>query len=248
MQEFYQTLFNRRDVRGEFTSQPVPDEVLARLLVAAHHAPSVGLSQPWNFIVVRHAAVKKRVHDAFSRANEEAAERFESERRDHYRTLKLAGILEAPINLCVTCHRERGGDVVLGRTHQRDMDLYSTVCAVQNLWLSARAENIGVGWVSIIDPGELADILVLPQGVVPVAYLCLGYVKFFRDSPELEQRGWEKRLSLEGLVFEDEWGGAINGSPLEKAVLEAQDWPKRFRQRAQEKIPDPGQDPGESDQ
>lgn len=239
MHEFYQTLFNRRDVRGEFKPDPVPDDVLARLLVAAHHAPSVGLSQPWNFIVVRSPDVKTQVHESFTAANEEAARQFSGERQGQYRSLKLAGILEAPLNLCVTCHRKRGGEVVLGRTHQRDMDLYSTVCAVQNLWLSARAENIGVGWVSIIDPVKLASILELPEDVVPVAYLCLGYVRFFRDDPELQERGWQKRLPLEDLVYADRWEASLEGDSLERAIVDMQEWPSRYRGNAAGKVPDP---------
>ena len=144
MQGFYETLFGRRDVRGEFTSAPVPEDILARLIIAAHHAPSVGLSQPWNFIVIQRPAVKAAVHEAFCAANDEAASQFEGKRQDKYRQLKLQGILDAPVNLCITCDRERGGEVVLGRTHQPQMDIYSTVCAVQNLWLAARAEDIGV--------------------------------------------------------------------------------------------------------
>lgn len=144
-QGFYETLFNRRDVRGEFRDDEIPDDVLARLLIAAHHAPSVGLSQPWNFIVVKRPETKKQVYHAFCEANAEAEQLFSEERRQKYSELKLQGITQAPVNLCVTCDRARGGDVVLGRTHQPEMDLYSTVCAVQNLWLAARAEGVGMG-------------------------------------------------------------------------------------------------------
>ena len=229
IQGFYETLFNRRDVRGEFRPNPVPDDVLARLLTAAHHAPSVGLSQPWNFIVVRDNTVKQAIHDGFLKANAEAARMFADERQGRYRSLKLAGILEAPINICVTCDRERGGEVVLGRTHQRDMDLYSTVCAVQNLWLAARAEEVGVGWVSIIAPETLSEVLGLPDSVVPVAYLCLGYVDFFRSSPELQQRGWDKRLPLEELVFADRWGQAEEGGSLACSIAEHREWPRKYQ-------------------
>ena len=146
----YKCIFNRRDVRGQFLPDPVPDQVLARILNAAHHAPSVGFMQPWDFIVVRDAAIMQRVRDSFQAANEEAAGMFEDEKQETYRRLKLEGIVEAPIGICITCDRSRTGPVVLGRTHQADMDLYSAVCAVQNLWLAARAEGIGVGWVSIV--------------------------------------------------------------------------------------------------
>lgn len=226
MAGFYQTLFGRRDVRSEFLPTPLPDAVLARLLLAAHHAPSVGLSQPWNFIVVRDREIRQAVHDGFTEANREAAAMFPGERRPLYSRLKLEGILDAPVSLCITCDRQRGGEVVLGRTHQREMDLYSTVCAVQNLWLAARAEDIGVGWVSIIRPERLRAIFALPEHVVPVAYLCLGYVSRFRDEPELQERGWAQRLPVEQLVYVDRWGQAGAGDGLFAALDALRDWPQ----------------------
>jgi cob(II)yrinic acid a,c-diamide reductase len=202
----YKAIFTRRDVRGQFAPDPVPDDVLTRILTAAHHAPSVGFMQPWNFIVVRDPAVKARVHADFTQANEEARAQFEGERQALYNRLKLEGIREAPINLCITCDRERSGPVVLGRTHIPTMDLYSCVCAVQNLWLAARAEGLGVGWVSILHEDKLREALGIPQRIVPIAYLCLGYVTHFHESPELEKAGWRNRLPLEELVFQDRWG------------------------------------------
>lgn len=202
----YRAIHTRRDVRSQFLPDPIPDEVLARLLLAAHHAPSVGFMQPWNFIVIRDRAVKAQVRSAFTRANHEAAAMFPDERRALYSAIKLEGIAEAPVNLCITCDRSRGGPVVLGRTHNRDMDLYSSVCAVQNLWLAARAEGIGVGWVSIFRDADIRAILGLPDEVVPVAYLCLGRVAELHTEPELQARGWRQRLNLDDLVFEDGWG------------------------------------------
>ncbi|WP_286238918.1 5,6-dimethylbenzimidazole synthase [Neptuniibacter halophilus] len=205
-QHFYQVLYGRRDVRSQFLSKPVGDEVLTNILHAAHHAPSVGLSQPWNFILIRDQEKRKQIHAAFEQANREAAEMFSGARREQYQGLKLQGILDAPLNICITCDRKRGGPVILGKTHQPEMDLYSTVCAVQNLWLAARAENVGVGWVSIIDRDTLAQRLELPEGVVPVAYLCVGYVSEFLEKPELELANWEKRKQLEQMVFSEKWG------------------------------------------
>jgi 5,6-dimethylbenzimidazole synthase len=228
MQGFYETLFGRRDVRSEFRTTPIPDDVLARLIIAAHHAPSVGLSQPWNFLVVQNQQVKEAIHHAFVEANEEAADMFEGERQQQYRQLKLQGILDAPVNLCITCDRQRGGDVVLGRTHQPEMDIYSTVCAVQNLWLSARAEGVGVGWVSIISPEKLGAILNLPSHVVPVAYLCLGYVEYFRQRPELEEKGWESRRPVEELVYTDQWAEQLVDHPVYAALASQRDWPQQF--------------------
>ena len=171
-------------MRGQFLPAPVSDEVLARLLNAAHHAPSVGFMQPWDFIVVREQAAKQRIDRAFAEANKEAAEMF-GDGRSYYRSLKLEGILEAPVGLCVTCDRGRTGPVVIGRTHQPEMDLYSAVCAIQNLWLAARAENLGVGWVSIIRYDDLRKALDIPSHIQPVAYLCIGRVSHFFEKPEL---------------------------------------------------------------
>lgn len=202
----YRAIHTRRDVRSQFTSRPIDDATLMRLLTAAHHAPSVGFMQPWNFLLIRDKDVKARVQTSFSRANAEAETLFPEQRRPLYSRLKLEGILQAPVNLCITCDRARGGPVVLGRTHAPEMDLYSTVCAVQNLWLAARAEGIGVGWVSIFHQDDLRQILALPDHVVPVAYLCLGHVEELHVQPELQLRGWADRLPLNDLIFHDRWG------------------------------------------
>ncbi|MGY9005043.1 MAG: 5,6-dimethylbenzimidazole synthase [Alphaproteobacteria bacterium] len=210
----YKCIFNRRDVRGQFLPDAIPDDVLARLLRAAHHAPSVGFMQPWDFIVVRDAAVKRKVRDAFHTANLEAAEMFEDEQQKTYRNLKLEGIVESPIGICITCDRSRSGPVVLGRTHQRDMDLYSAVCAAQNLWLAARAENIGVGWVSILRHDDLRNALAIPPSIQLIAYLCVGYVSHFFSKPELETAGWLPRVPLADVVWIDQWHARSSSDPL----------------------------------
>lgn len=214
----YRAIHTRRDVRSQFTSRPIEEAVLMRLLDAAHHAPSVGFMQPWNFIVIRDIEVKAQMQTAFARANAEAVAMFPADRRPVYSALKLEGILEAPVNLCITCDRERAGPVVLGRTHNSEMDLYSTVCAVQNLWLAARAEGIGVGWVSIFREDDIRTILDLPDHVVPVAYLCLGHVDALHEIPELEAKGWRKRLPLADLVFVDRWGCKNDPATSESAT------------------------------
>lgn len=201
----YKCIFNRRDVRGQFLATPIPDDVLARILRAAHHAPSVGFMQPWDFIVVKDNAVKQKVRDAFSIAHNQAAEMFNGNRQETYRRLKLEGIIEAPVGICVTCDRSRAGPVVIGRTHQPEMDLYSAVCAVQNLWLAARAENVGVGWVSILCHDDLRNALGIPSSIQPIAYLCVGYVSHFFQKPELETAGWLPRLPLEDVLWFDRW-------------------------------------------
>lgn len=220
----YRAIFTRRDVRGQFLPDPVPDEVLARILSAAHHAPSVGFMQPWDFMLVRAPEVKARVHEAFRAAHAEAAMMFEGEKRETYRSLKLEGILEAPVNLCITCDRSRNGPVVVGRTHIPTMDLYSAVCAVQNLWLAARAEGLGVGWVSIFHQDALREALGIPADIVPVAYLCIGRVSHFYQRPELESAGWLPRRPLEELLHFDRWQGAadLEGARLVDAIRAGQ--------------------------
>ncbi len=201
----YEVIDARRDVR-RFRSDPVPEEVLWRLLEAAHHAPSVGFMQPWNFIVVRDAAVKASVKQAFEEENARAARHYRGRRRALYDSLKLEGIIEAPVNLCVTCDRSRFGPHVLGRNSMLETDLFSTCCAIQNLWLAARAEEVGVGWVSIIQMERLRRILRVPKRVAIVAYLCVGYPETWLPQPELELVGWAPRLPLHELVFHDRWG------------------------------------------
>ncbi|MEH6358088.1 MAG: 5,6-dimethylbenzimidazole synthase [Pseudomonadales bacterium] len=218
LENLYQVIFSRRDVRSQFLPDAVPDEVLSRLLYAAHHAPSVGYMQPWNFLVIKSEEVKQRMHAAFAEANDEAKNMFEGERRELYSSLKLQGILEAPVNICITCDRNRTGQTVLGRTHQSDMDLYSTVCAVQNFWLAARAENIGVGWVSIVKQEQLRETLGIPEEIIPIAYLCVGYVSEFNDQPDLEKAGWSERLPLNDLVYYDQWGQGGKNESLAKQI------------------------------
>ncbi|PIE09788.1 MAG: 5,6-dimethylbenzimidazole synthase [Rhodobacterales bacterium] len=207
-QALYDVIFARRDVRNEFQPDPIDDAALERVLQAAHAAPSVGLSQPWNFILIRDPDRRAQVKQAFARANDEAREMFAGTRKSDYAALKLEGIEKAPLNICVTCDRTRGGETVLGRTHNRDMDLYSTVCAVQNLWLAARAEGIGVGWVSIFHEADVKPILGLPEHVSIVAYLCVGYVDELFDGPELAARQWEKVSSLSEHVMDEVWDAA----------------------------------------
>jgi 5,6-dimethylbenzimidazole synthase len=205
----YRAIFERRDVRRNFLPTPIPDQVLTRMLTAAHHAGSVGFMQPWDFVIVRDHTTRGAVKELFRRANDEAASRYQGERAVLYRSLKLEGIEEAPINIGVTCSRRRGGPDVLGRSTVRDTDLYSTCCAVQNLWLAARAEGIGVGWVSILDHGALKQLLGVPKPVKVLAYLCLGYVSDFSPSPDLETAGWRARIPVDELVHYESWGNKV---------------------------------------
>jgi 5,6-dimethylbenzimidazole synthase len=203
----YRAIYERRDIRSQFLPDPVPDAVLGRLLDAAHHGPSVGFMQPWDFIVIRDESVRRAVHECFLEANRKAAEGYQGEQRARYDGLKLAGILEAPVNLCVTCDRERTLGSGLGRQTDPATDLYSTVCAVENLWLAARAESLGAGWVTILDFERLRELLAIPKALVPVAYLCVGYVLQFPACPDLESAGWERRENLAKLIHFDGWNG-----------------------------------------
>ncbi len=201
----YKVIYSRRDVRGQFLPDSVPDDVLHRVLKAAHHAPSVGFMQPWDFVVVQKEATRKAIKAGFEAAHEQSAQMFNGEKQEQYRTFKLEGIEEAPLGICVTCDRRRTGPVVIGRTIKPEMDLYSAVCAVQNLWLAARAENLGMGWVSIIHDQVLRDTLNIPDEIDIIGYMCLGYVSHFKEQPELETAGWLPRLDLNSLIHLERW-------------------------------------------
>lgn len=203
----YRAIYERRDIRSHFLPDPIPSAVLGRILDAAHHSPSVGFMQPWDFIVIQDAVVRNAVRESFLEANRAAAQHYEGERRALYESLRLEGICEASLNLCVTCDRSRVKGAGLGRQTDPATDLYSTVCAIQNLWLAARAESLGVGWVSILDFDRLRSVLAIPRHITPVAYLCIGYVSEFPDSPQLETAGWETRENLARLVHFDTWDG-----------------------------------------
>ena len=162
--------------------------------------------QPWEFIVVRDEAVRRQIYDNFQQSNSEAAERYGGDRRALYDSLTLQAILDTPINLCVTCNQSLSRGSGLGRQTMPETAVYSTVCAVQNFWLAARTEGIGVGWVSILNPAELADVLKLPDPVLPIAYLCVGYVSEFGVKPELELKGWEQAAPLSEFIHFDRYG------------------------------------------
>ena len=201
----YDAIYKRRDVR-EFLPDPIPEDVLSRVLNAAHHAGSVGLMQPWNFLIIQDKKARSEIHQNFLSSNQQAAKRFSGKKKMMYDSLKLEGILECPINICVTCDSSRLGPHVLGRDSIPETDVFSTCCAVQNLWLAARAEGLGVGWVSILDVAQVKQVLKIPQHILPVAYLCVGYPEEFLDRPMLEKVGWAKRLPVEELTFYDSWG------------------------------------------
>jgi 5,6-dimethylbenzimidazole synthase len=202
----YKVIRCRRDIR-HFLPHPIPDEVLRRILEMAHLAPSVGFMQPWNFLLIYSTEIRSQVKALFEEANAAELAKIENpEKKALYPKLKLEGILEAPLNVAVTCDRRRDSPFVLGRAPMPQTDLFSTCLAIQNFWLAARAEGVGAGWVSILNQGAIERLLQLPPGVQLVAYLCVGYPTEFRPKPMLEEVGWKHRQPLAELVFEDQWG------------------------------------------
>ncbi|MCX5522899.1 nicotinate-nucleotide--dimethylbenzimidazole phosphoribosyltransferase [Streptomyces bobili] len=196
----------RRDIRNGFRSDPIPHEVLLRVLEAAHTAPSVGHSQPWDFVVIRSADTRRAMHELATRQRDAYAKSLPKGRAKQFKELKIEAILDTPVNIVVTADPTRGGRHTLGRHTQPQMAPYSSALAVENLWLAARAEGLGVGWVSFFDEREMVRALGLPEHLDVVAYLCVGYVDEFPDEPELMQAGWAKRRPLSWVVHEETYG------------------------------------------
>jgi len=208
----YKAIYSRRDVRSHFTSKPIKDDILSKILHAAHHAPSVGFSQPWNFILIKDVNTKKKIKESFEEEKNLSSQLVEEPKRSKYLSFKLEGILESPVNLCVTYDPTKFGPFVIGRSSIPEAGLYSVCCAIQNLWLSARTEGIGLGWVSILSNETLKEVLDLPEHVIPVAYLCLGHVDEFADKPDLQTTGWLPRLKLKDVVYFEKWDDKENKS------------------------------------
>ncbi|MYZ40947.1 MULTISPECIES: nicotinate-nucleotide--dimethylbenzimidazole phosphoribosyltransferase [unclassified Streptomyces] len=196
----------RRDIRNGFRSDPIPHEVLLRVLEAAHTAPSVGHSQPWDFVVIRSAETRRSMHELAQRQRDAYAKSLPKGRAKQFKELKIEAILETPVNIVVTADPTRGGRHTLGRHTQPQMAPYSSALAVENLWLAARAEGLGVGWVSFFDEREMVRALGLPEHLEVVSYLCVGYVDEFPEEPELMQAGWSKRRPLSWVVHEETYG------------------------------------------
>lgn len=198
----YRVIYERRDVR-HFLPDPIAPEIFSRLLDAAHHAPSVGFMQPWRFIRVTDFNLRKRIHNLVEQERILTAQAL-NEREDEFMRLKVEGILEcAEVLVAALCeHRE---EHVFGRRTIPEMDLASLSCAIQNLWLAARAEGFGMGWVSMFTPLALKKLLKMPEDTQPVAILCLGHVEKFYDKPMLEQEQWAARKDINDLVYENTW-------------------------------------------
>ncbi|WP_317495386.1 5,6-dimethylbenzimidazole synthase [Haloechinothrix sp. LS1_15] len=206
LEEFYRVLERRRDVRAEFTGEPVDEDVLRRVLEAAHAAPSVGLSQPWDFVLVSDRDTREEFRRHVLAEREVFAESLNAERKGTFSRIKIEGILESSLGIVVTYDPQRGAPAVLGRHAIADAGLYSVCLAIQNLWLAATAENLGVGWVSFYREEFLAELVGLPPGVRPVAWLCLGPVHELASEPDLERHGWRERRPLADAVHRERYG------------------------------------------
>ncbi|WP_433734482.1 5,6-dimethylbenzimidazole synthase [Nocardia sp. CA-129566] len=204
----YDAIRMRRDVRAEFTGDLVDDATLLRILDAAHRAPSVGNSQPWDFVVVREDATLRKFAEHVAQKRVEFRDGLPPERAATFEPIKIEGITESGTGIVVTYDHHRGGPQVLGRATVPETGIYSTVLAIQNLWLAATAEQVGVGWVSFYDTEFLADLVALPEGIRPVAWLCIGPVHEFQRVPDLERFGWRTGRPLTDAVHHETYSPA----------------------------------------
>jgi 5,6-dimethylbenzimidazole synthase len=201
----YDVIHRRRDVRAEFVGEKIDPEVLGRVLQAAHAAPSVGLTQPWDFILVEDPLVRRTFWEHVQDERSVFASTLEGEEAERFAGIKIDGILEAALSIAVTYDSERGAPAVLGRHAVADAGLYSVCLAIENLWLACTAEGLGMGWVSFYREEFLSDLLRIPTGIRPVAWLCIGPVSHVEAVPDLERHGWRSRLPLEDVLHQDHW-------------------------------------------
>lgn len=204
--ELYDVLHRRRDVRREFTGAPVDDAVLRRVLTAAHAAPSVGLTQPWDFLLVRDDGLRRAFQTHVAAEREVFDATLDSDQAAVFARISVGGVLQSSVGVVVSYDPTRGSPAVLGRHAIADAGLYSTCLAVQNLWLAATAEGWGVGWVSFYREPFLRELLGIPEHVRPVAWLCVGPVAQLQDTPDLERHGWRQRRPLDAALHADRWG------------------------------------------
>lgn len=215
----YRAIFERRDMR-HFAGGTVAPEVMRRLLTAAHHAPSVGFMQPWRFVRISDAAVRADLHALVEQERVKTAQAL-GERQDAFMRLKVEGMRDAAELWAVALADGREAHI-FGRRTFPQMDLASAACAIQNLWLAARAEGLGVGWVSLFDPSAVAALLHMPTGAEPIALLCIGPVHAFYEEPMLQKERWAKRCALDDLLFENTWGQAleaVTGAPCDAPTV-----------------------------
>ena len=204
----YRAIRERRDMR-HFIDKPLEPGTLARLIQAAHWGPSVGFMQPWRFIRITDGNLRRAIHREVSEERICTAEAL-GERSDDFMRLKVEGILQCA-ELLVVGLTDKRDKFVFGRRTMPEMDLASAACAIQNFWLAARAEGIGVGWVSLFDPERLRQLCNMPEGSKPIAILCVGHVEAFYPAPMLQTEGWDERRKLQDIVFENAWGRPATG-------------------------------------
>ncbi|WP_046181007.1 5,6-dimethylbenzimidazole synthase [Domibacillus tundrae] len=205
-QAIYKVIFSRRDVRN-FMPNPVDESAVKRILEAAHHAPSVGFMQPWNFILINEDNIKQKLAWAADKERRALAIHYEDdERSSAFLKLKIEGLKEAPLSICVTSDPSRGGSHVLGRNSIPETDMMSTACAIQNMWLASCAEGLAMGWVSFYKKADIRDILGIPHHVDPVALISIGYTDLYPKEPILETAKWRKRKELDQLIYYNKWG------------------------------------------
>lgn len=203
--QLYAVMERRRDVRAEFTGAPVDEDTLTRVLAAAHRAPSVGMSQPWDFVVVEDLQTRQAFRDHVTAERDEFRASLPAERLAAFDKIKIEGVCESSLGIVVTHDQTRGGQHVLGRHAIADTALYSTCLAIQNLWLAATAEGLGLGWVSFYREEFLRDLLGIPQHIRPIAWLCLGPVTHLESVPDLERLGWRSRRPLDEAIHRGKW-------------------------------------------
>jgi 5,6-dimethylbenzimidazole synthase len=203
----YEAIHRRRDVRGQFTGGPIDPEALERVLAAAHAAPSVGLTQPWDFVLISDVVTKQSFVDHVNEERAVFSASLPPERASVFKDIKIDGVLESTLSVVVTYNPARGAPSVLGRHAIADAGLYSVCLAIQNLWLAATAEGLGVGWVSFYREPFLSELLGIPEGVRPVAWLCLGPVSHLEETPDLERHGWRQRRPLSEALHHESWTG-----------------------------------------
>ena len=201
----YDAISRRRDVRAEFTGAEIPSANLHRMLSAAHSAPSVGLSQPWDFILVSASTTRQRFKDHVEQERQVFAASLTAQRAGIFAAIKVEGIMESTLGVVVTYDPTRGSPAVLGRHAIADAGLYSTCLAIQNLWLAATAEGYGMGWVSFYRETFVQHLLGLPAHVRPVAWLCLGPIHTLQDTPDLERHRWASRRPVEAAIHLERW-------------------------------------------
>ncbi len=212
----YDVIARRRDVRAEFTGEPLDPVVLDRVLTAGHCAPSVGLTQPWDFVLVADRGLRRAFWDHVQEERQAFADALEGELASRFAGIKIDGVLEASLSVVVTYDPARGAPNVLGRHAIADAGLYSVCLAIENLWLACTAEGWGMGWVSFYREGFLRQLLGIPEAVRPVAWLCIGPVSRLQDTPDLERHGWRTRLPLDAVLHLDGWARTGPGAfPVE---------------------------------